>query len=56
MKGAYAEKTIAGRTVMIRTVEEGKEYTLCCVQLKADFHSELAARANEREAEDRSRH
>ena len=45
MMGAYAEKTIARRTVMIRTVEEGKDYTVCCVQFKADFASELVARA-----------
>jgi len=52
MKGAYAEKTIAGRTVMLRTIEEGADFTICCVQLKADFVAELTARACERAAKE----
>jgi hypothetical protein len=43
MKGAYAEKFIDGKAVMLKTVVEHPAHILCSVQYKADFWAEIIA-------------
>lgn len=50
-RGAYAEKTIRGRSVMQTIVKKTDDYYLCCFQLKDDFWSVITADAREKEAE-----
>ena len=52
-RGAYAEKSIRGRSVMQTIVKKTDEYYLCCFQLKDDFWSTITKNAREKEAEER---
>ena len=52
-RGAYAEKSIRGRSVMQTIVKKTNDYYLCCFQLKDDFWSTSTADARKREAEQR---
>lgn len=51
-RGAYAEKTIRGKSVMQTIVKKTDEYYLCCFQLKDDFWSVITTDARKREAEE----
>ena len=50
MRGAYASKMIRGREVMVRSVEEHADHTLCLFQLKDDFWARIWADKRAREA------
>ena len=52
-RGAYAEKTIAGRTVMLRNVENREDHFLCRLELKDDFWANITSDARQEEAEQR---
>jgi hypothetical protein len=51
-RGAYAEKSIRGRSVMQTIVTKTDDCCLCCFQLKDDFWSTSTADARRKEAEE----
>lgn len=50
MRGAYAEKSINGVSIMQTIVARYSTYLLCCFQRKADFWSDITRRERETEA------